>query len=380
MQLSIVIVNYNVKYFLEHCLRSVYTAIRNLDAEVIIVDNNSTDDSYPYISKLFGDVRFILNKENAGFAKACNQGVTIAAGRYILFLNPDTLIAEDSLERALQVFDIVPATGALGVRMFDGTGRFLKESKRGFPSLAASFFKLSGINRYFRGVRFFDHYYMGHLPAEEDHHVEVLCGAFMLVPRDVLLAVGGFDERFFMYGEDIDLSYRIVKAGYKNYYLASPPILHFKGESTSKNSAKYVKTFYQAMSLFVAKHYKGSRRKLLTVFIHCGIWGHAGLRLLALKIRPRRKVNVAQGNRPAIIAGNAAAAARIREITGAGTGSNYLVVSPDDPALVEKLRSHQNAVIYLSEPDMSYSKLIATVRQLRTATICFYSGTSIIQA
>ncbi len=259
MQLSVIIVNYNVKYFLEQCLYSVIAACKNVAAEIIVIDNQSTDGSRTFFTDKFEQVHFIWNDENVGFSRANNNALLQAKGECVLFLNPDTIVAEDCFEKCLQFFLAQKDAGAMGVRMIDGSGKFLKESKRGFPSVLTSFCKLSGLTALFPKSRIFARYYLGHLPEMDNHEVDVLSGAFMMVRKSVLDSVGSFDERFFMYGEDIDLGYRIQQAGFKNYYFAQTTILHFKGESTKKNSLKYLRIFYGAMLLFVQKHYSGAK-------------------------------------------------------------------------------------------------------------------------
>ena len=254
MELSIIIVNYNVKCFLELCIISVIAACKNIQAEIIVVDNYSTDGSKLFFNNRFKDVQFIWLQQNLGFAKANNIGLTAASGSTILFLNPDTILPEDCLEQCLRFFHSKDKAGALGIKMIDGSGSFLKESKRGFPSLFTSFCKLSGLIALFPSSKIFANYYLGQLPENENHEVAVLSGAFMMVSKKVLDKLGGFDETFFMYAEDIDLSYRIQKAGYLNYYFAESTILHFKGESTKKETLQYIQTFYGAMILFVKKH------------------------------------------------------------------------------------------------------------------------------
>lgn len=219
-----------------------------------MVDNHSTDGSELFFSNRFKDVQFIWLQQNLGFAKANNIGLTLANGSTILFLNPDTILPEDCLVQCLDFFHSKDKAGALGIRMIDGSGCFLKESKRGFPSLFTSFCKLSGLTALFPSSKFFSNYYLGHLPENQNHEVAVLSGAFMMVDKKVLDKLGGFDETFFMYAEDIDLSYRIQKAGYLNYYFAESTILHFKGESTKKETLQYIHTFFGAMVLFVKKH------------------------------------------------------------------------------------------------------------------------------
>ncbi|MFM2326351.1 MAG: hypothetical protein RIR31_553 [Bacteroidota bacterium] len=277
MQLSVIIVNYNVKYFLEQCLCSVIKACKNIDAEIIVVDNNSTDGSRDFILPKFSTVNFIWNQVNTGFAKANNQALGQAKGEYILFLNPDTIVPEDCFEKCIQFFELHPQAGALGIRMIDGAGKFLKESKRAFPSPLTSLYKLSGLTKLFPKSKVFAKYHLGHLSDKENHEVDVLAGAYIMVPQKIINQTGSFDETFFMYGEDIDLSYRIQKAGYKNYYFAESTIIHFKGESTKKGSLNYVRMFYSAMSLFVKKHYSGSRAGVFNFLIQTGIFLRAVL-------------------------------------------------------------------------------------------------------
>jgi GT2 family glycosyltransferase len=272
LMLSVIIVNYNVKYFLEQCLYSVEQAAKELDTEIIVVDNNSTDDSIAYLQARFSQVKFIETGCNNGFGKACNIGLANASGEYILFLNPDTLVAEDSFTQCIRFFQEHPDCGALGVKMIDGSGCFLKESKRAFPSPLTSLFKLSGLASLFPRSNVFSQYHLGHLDKEQNHEVDVLAGAYLMTKKEVLKQVGSFDEAFFMYGEDVDLSYRIQKAGYRNYYLAETTIIHFKGESTKRGSLNYVKMFYQAMMIFVDKHYGGARAGVFHFSIQVAIW------------------------------------------------------------------------------------------------------------
>ncbi len=271
MQLSVIIVNYNVKYFLEQCLYSVEKAIAQVEAEVWVVDNASTDGSVEYLQAKFPCVHIITNKQNAGFAKANNLALKQANGEYVLFLNPDTLLAEDCLTSSLSFIASMPEAGALGIRMVDGSGGFLPESKRAFPHPLTSFFKLVGLGSLFPRSRIFSRYSLGYLDEFENHEVDVLAGAFLLAKKDLLQQLKGFDETFFMYGEDIDLSFRLQKAGYKNYYFSGSSIIHFKGESTRKGSLNYVKIFYQAMMLFVKKHYAGSKASVFRFFIQVAI-------------------------------------------------------------------------------------------------------------
>lgn len=271
MQLSIIIVNYNVKYFLEQCLASVIKAAGQLQAEILVVDNCSTDGSKEFFKGRFPEVKFIWHCLNTGFSAANNLALKQAVADKILFLNPDTILPEDCLVKCLTFFDSAPNIGAAGIRMLDGGGIFLKESKRGFASALTSFFKMSGLTKAFPSSSVFARYYLGHLPEDKCSEVDVLSGAFMMVSKAALNITGGFDEAFFMYGEDIDLSYRIQKAGFKNFYFADSSIIHFKGESTKKNSPAYISAFYGAMELFVKKHYSKSSVPFYRMFLQATI-------------------------------------------------------------------------------------------------------------
>ncbi|MBK6993041.1 MAG: glycosyltransferase [Chitinophagaceae bacterium] len=256
-----------------------------IDAEVIVVDNNSSDNSIEYLTAKFPAVKYITNKENTGFAKACNQGLQQAKGSYILFLNPDTIIPEDCFTKCVSFFEANKDAGAIGIKMLDGSGKFLKESKRSFPSPSTSLYKLFGLAKLFPRSKIFSRYHLGHLNENVNNEVDVLAGAFMMIKREVLDKVGGFDETFFMYGEDVDLSYRIQKAGFKNHYFAESSIIHFKGESTRKGSMNYVRMFYNAMSIFVRKHYGGSKAGIFSFLIHVAIWFRAALSTIGSFIR-----------------------------------------------------------------------------------------------
>lgn len=288
MLLSIIIVNYNVKYFLEQCLCSVKKAVdlgASLNskvvpfAEVLVVDNHSIDGSLEYLEPRFPFAKFIGNHKNLGFSKANNQALELAQGKYVLFLNPDTILPEDIFQKTIAFMEGHTDVGMLGVHMVDGTGRFLKESRRGLPTAWVSFCKMTGLTSLLPSSPTFAKYYMGHLRKDSTHPVEVLAGAFMLARKKVLDKVGGFDEQFFMYAEDIDLSYRVMKAGYKNYYFAGATIIHFKGESTRKD-ARYVKLFYRAMRQFVKKHYRSRSGKAYSIMLNAAIRLRSGVSML----------------------------------------------------------------------------------------------------
>jgi len=272
VKLSVIIVNYNVKYFLEQCLKAVQKAMQGIDGEVWVVDNNSVDGSVEMVSQKFPDIHLIANSKNTGFSVANNQAIKLAKGEYVLLLNPDTVVEEDSFSKCISFMDAHPEAGALGVRMVDGSGNFLPESKRGLPTPEVALYKMFGLNKLFPKSRKFGRYHLGFLPENEVNEVEVLAGAYMFMRRMALEKVGLLDEAFFMYGEDIDLSYRIIKGGYKNYYFPQTSIIHYKGESTKKGSANYVRIFYQAMVIFARKHYSGSKSGLLIFLINTFIY------------------------------------------------------------------------------------------------------------
>jgi GT2 family glycosyltransferase len=259
-QLSVVIVNYNVRHFLELCLKSVQTAITTMDAEIIVVDNASADDSCEMVRTLFPDVVLIDNKDNVGFSTANNQGVAMAQGEYVCILNPDTFVTEETFIKLFDFAGKTPKMGAVGTRLIDGTGRFLPESKRNLPTPKVAFQKIFGSG---------SSYYVEDLDQTDVGPVTVLVGAFMFLKRTVYQEVGGFDEQYFMYGEDIDLSYTIIKAGYQNYYFGETTVLHYKGESTAKD-ATYRKRFYGAMRIFYHKHFKSDPLESFGVKI--GLW------------------------------------------------------------------------------------------------------------
>ena len=252
--LSIVIVNYNVCGFLEQCLLSLADAVKEIPHEIFVVDNASTDGSDTYIPRRFPQVKYIYNTGNVGFARANNQAMALSSGRYVLLLNPDTVVGESVLSEACRFLDDHPDAGALGVKMLDGDGRFLPESKRGFPSPWVSFCKIFGLAKIFPRSPRFGRYHLRYLDENEINRVDVLSGAFMLLRRSTLDRCGLLDEQFFMYGEDIDLSYRMTLTGRHNYYLPLR-IIHYKGESTKTESLRYVRIFYQAMLIFLRKHY-----------------------------------------------------------------------------------------------------------------------------
>src|SRR6056297_185717 len=285
MDLSVIIVSYNVQYFLDQAISSVLESSCDFDLEIIIVDNGSTDNSVKWVENDYPEVRIFDLGDNVGFAKANNLAAKEAKGEYMLLLNPDTILQADSLQHCYDFLSNRDNSGAVGLRMYDGQGKYLPESKRGFPSPWTSFCKITGLNELFPTSKAFNYYYLGHKSSDIDQAVDVLTGAFMMLRKKTYLELGGLDEDFFMYGEDFDLCYRLHEKGFQNYYLASSSIIHFKGESTSKQSLKYIKTFYSAMSIYAGKHYNRHILALMSVFIQGAIYARAGLAILFQKLQ-----------------------------------------------------------------------------------------------
>ncbi|MEY3438356.1 MAG: hypothetical protein RL265_941 [Bacteroidota bacterium] len=280
-----VIVNYNVEFFLEQCLNSVQKALENINGQVFIVDNNSIDGSVEMVQRKFPAYTLVANKENVGFSKANNQAILQSDAEYILLLNPDTVVEEETFSKVIGFMDSHADAGGLGVRMVDGKGKFLPESKRGLPTPAVAFYKIFGLSKLFPKSERFGQYHLGHLSEFETNKIDILSGAFMLMRSEALEKVGLLDEAFFMYGEDIDLSYRILKGGYSNYYFPETRIIHYKGESTKKSSVNYVFVFYRAMIIFAEKHFSQKNAKLFSFLINAAIYFRATLAISMRFIR-----------------------------------------------------------------------------------------------
>lgn len=278
MKLSIVILNYNVQHFLELCLRSVEAAITNIDAEIIVVDNNSKDGSCNMVKALFPKVNLIENKKNLGFSKGNNIGVLKAKGEYLCILNPDTVVAEDTFSKILNFSDSKENLGILGCKLINGSGEFLPESKRNIPKVNVALKKILGFSK---------SYYANHLSKENIGKVDVLVGAFMLLKKEIYNEVGGFDEDYFMYGEDIDLSYKILKAGYNNYYYGGSTVIHYKGESTLRDK-NYARRFFGAMQIFYEKHFKQN------LFFDMIVWLGIKLAFVFRKTRKTKEKDVSE--------------------------------------------------------------------------------------
>ena len=273
MKLSVIIVNYNVQYYIEQCINSVERAVSGIDAEIFVVDNASQDGSVEYLKKKFGNrIHLIESYRNLGFARANNKAIKMSTGEYVLLLNPDTFVGEDAIRTVLCFMDEHPQAGGTGVMMHNADGTVARESRRGLPTPFVSFLKMIGFSR---------RYYLSHLSWDMPGQIEVISGAFLMVRQSVLEQVGLLDKDFFMYGEDIDLSYRILKGGYENWYVPAH-ILHYKGESTQKSSFGYVHVFYQAMLIFFRKHY-GHLSFLITAPIKIAIYLRALIALIQMQ-------------------------------------------------------------------------------------------------
>ena len=320
MQLSVIILNYNVRYFLELCVLSVQNAIQNLDAEIIVIDNNSQDDSCEMMKKRFPNVKLIENKENSGFPKGNNIGVALAQGDYICILNPDTVVAEDTFTKVLAFAKEQKDLGIVGVKLIDGTGNFLPECKRGTPTPLVAFTKITGLYKIF--PKTFGKYYAQHLSENETGKVEILVGAFMLMKRELYTEIGGFDENCFMYSDDIDLSYMALQKGKSNYYFHETTVIHYKGESTVKDGT-YMKRFREAMNFFYKKHFKVSL--LFSVFMEMGIVFFSFVKRFQGKPKPKLEPEM------------------------------YILVS-DNEILAQKIEKQLNRKVQLQKKEQSFSK------------------------
>ena len=284
MQLTVIILNYNVRYFLELCVLSVQKAIQNLDAEIIVIDNNSSDDSCAMMKRRFPHIKLIENKENSGFPKGNNVAVKEAKGEYICILNTDTVVAEDTFEKVLAFAKSKTDLGIIGCKLIDGTGNFLPESKRGIPTPWIAFTKVFGLYKLFPKLSLFNKYYAQHLDENQTGKVDILVGAFMIIKRELYNQLEGFDENCFMYSDDIDLSYRALLQGKQNFYFHETTVIHYKGESTVKDEI-YMRRFQEALNFFYKKHFKVS--VFFALFMKIGIVFFSSVKKFQGKPRPK---------------------------------------------------------------------------------------------
>ena len=382
--LSIIIVNYNVKYFLEHCLNSVITATKSIDSEILVVDNHSSDGSVEYLKPKFPEVTFIENYENVGFSKANNQALKIANGRYVLLLNPDTLVQSETFIRCIEFMDSHHDAGALGVKMIDGKGKFLPESKRALPTPFVAFCKVFGLSALFPRSKTFGRYHLGYLSNNQEHVVDVLSGAYMFMRKETLSKTGFLDESFFMYGEDIDLSYRISSSGYCNYYFPGTSIVHFKGESTKKRSINYVIVFYKAMKIFASKHFSGKGVSIYNTAINFAIYLRATasiVRRIILKLIPEPSKKASQWShfRNVFIIGCTPATKRVYELVkqlNPNTTITQFSAKPDDDLI--------NIVNHHTVSTLRHSLIISCTKAMEVTQLMqimeFISNTTVSHA
>lgn len=386
LKLSVIIVNYNVKYYLDQCIRSVLRAFEemNTPAEIIVVDNHSADGSVDYLEqrypqKLYPMVRFVRSAHNLGFARANNIAIRQSRGEYVLLLNPDTIVGEDALKASVDFMDAHEDAGAVGVRMLGAQGRRAMESRRGLPTPMVSFFKMLGFCNRWPHHRLFGKYYMGYLPWDEPCQIEVVSGAYCMLRRKALDEVGLLDEDFFMYGEDIDLSYRVLKGGYHNYYLPVD-ILHYKGESTQKSSFRYVHVFYEAMLIFFRKHYSGMTF-LLSLPIKTAIYAKALMALVGmLSDRMRKSLGFfapsAEGAQHYVFVGNQEMQDACREIARRlGLDAEF----HDSEVLEDKSEAtwseKNDNVLVLDADSMSYADMLKRMSRLSDMNVNVTLGT-----
>lgn len=364
---SVVIVNYRVKYFLEQTILSTQEALNGLKGEIIVIDNDSGDDSIEYLKSKFKDVIFIENAANVGFARANNMGFDIASGKYTLILNPDTIIGEKTIHDCIGWYKSHPDCGGIGVMMIDGNGNFLPESKRAFPTPWVSFCKIFGLSSIFPYSKYFAKYHLRYLDKSKPHQIDILAGAFIFIKTDILKRCNGFDTDFFMYGEDIDLSYRITELGYRNYYIPTP-IIHYKGESTKKNSMKYVRVFYEAMLIFFKKHYP-HYGKVYSLLIKFAIVLRA-LIAASKRLLPSLKGNSTLNYNEIFLITNQATSI-IRQLP---ENCSYTIVDRLSNLSIESNRNRK--LVIFDNRICSYQSIIESIRQLNSPFIDFAIYTS----
>ena len=386
LKLSVIIVNYNVKYYLDQCICSVLRAFEemNTPAEIIVVDNHSADGSVDYLEQrypqmLYPMVRFVRSAHNLGFARANNIAIRQSKGEYVLLLNPDTIVGEDALKASVDFMDVHEDAGAVGVRMLGAQGRRAMESRRGLPTPMVSFFKMLGFCNRWPHHRLFGKYYMGYLPWDEPCQIEVVSGAYCMLRRKALDEVGLLDEDFFMYGEDIDLSYRVLKGGYHNYYLPVD-ILHYKGESTQKSSFRYVHVFYEAMLIFFRKHYSGMTF-LLSLPIKTAIYAKALMALVGMLSERMRKslgffAPSAEGAQHYVFVGNQEMQDACREIARRlGLDAEFHDSEVQEDKSEVTWSEKNDNVLVLDADSMSYADMLKRMRRLSDMNVNVTLGT-----
>lgn len=372
MKLVVVIVSYNVKHYVAQCLDSLAKALEGIDSKIIVVDNHSDDGTVKFLSQRFRRIEIIDSNHNLGFARANNVAIKQTDSEYVLLLNPDTFVGEDTIREALAFMDGHPQAGGVGVRMQNSDGTLAKESRRGLPSPVVAFYKMSGLCARFPQSRTFGRYYMGYLDWDTPQRIEVISGAFCLLRRSALDKVGLLDEDFFMYGEDIDLSFRLLRGGYENWYMPLP-ILHYKGESTEKSSFRYVHVFYQAMLIFFRKHY-GHLSLCMALPIKLAIYVKACMALISMQMEKMRQSLGFMGHRAAepifVFVGGEQMISRCRTIARRkGLTAEFHIANEQtyaDPDMTPKTPIGKSSVYYVFDTDtFSYKSILSLMRTPR---------------
>ncbi|WP_306352954.1 glycosyltransferase family 2 protein [Flavobacterium sp. '19STA2R22 D10 B1'] len=361
MKLSVIILNYNVRYFLEQCVQSVQKALVDIEGEIIVIDNNSSDDSCAMMKKQFPEVILIENKENSGFSKGNNIGVEKAKGEYLCILNPDTVVAEDTFSKVLAFAEKQTDLGIVGVKLIDGTGHFLPECKRGIPTPWVAFTKIFSLYKLFPKTEIFGKYYAQHLSENETGKVDILVGAFMIMKTELYRKVGGFDEACFMYSDDIDLSYTILQENKQNYYFHETTVIHYKGESTVKDGT-YMKRFQEAMRFFYKKHFKGSA--FFELFMSLGIVFFSILKKFQGK--PKAKTNC---DSYILISESEKLLSELKEILQ----KNVVVhkIKSEKNVISQQIKDGGNVEIIFDNNFINYKTIIGDMQRLRIKGITF---------
>jgi GT2 family glycosyltransferase len=362
MQLSVIILNYNVRYFLEQCVLSVQAALQHIDGEIIVIDNNSSDDSCQMMKTRFPDIKLIENKENTGFPKGNNIGVAEAKGEYICILNPDTVVAEDTFTKIFNSQLSTPNSqlGIIGCKLIDGTGNFLSESKRGIPTPWVAFTKIFGLYKIFPKIELFNQYYAQHLSENQSGKVDILVGAFMVMKRDLYTELGGFDENCFMYSDDIDLSYRVLKNEKSTFYFAETTVIHYKGESTVKDET-YMKRFQEAMDYFYAKHFKKS--SFFSVFMKVGSFFFAFLKKNKTGVFKRKIDSYI------LISDNELLKEKLEKLLGKNVKQVSSSFKNELPSLLKGMSA--NVEIIFDQHDLPFSTIIYAMETYKSENITF---------
>ena len=362
MQLSVIILNYNVRYFLEQCVLSVQASLQNTDSEIIVVDNNSSDDSCQMMKTRFPHIKLIENNENTGFPKGNNIGVAQAKGEYICILNPDTVVAEDTFTKLLnpQLSTRNPQLGIIGCKLVDGTGKFLPESKRGIPTPWVAFTKIFGLYKIFPKIQLFNRYYAQNLSEHQTGEVDVLVGAFMFLKRELYNQLGGFDENCFMYSDDIDLSYRALQNGKTNYYFSKTTVIHYKGESTVKDGT-YMKRFQEAMEYFYSKHFKKSA--FFSLFMKSGSY------LFAFLKKSKSVVSNRNIDSYILISQNELLKERLEKLLGKNVSRLYINFKNELPSLLKGINS--NVEVIFDQNDLPFLTIISIMECCKSERVTF---------